>query len=286
MKKVGDKMNKEEFNFLGITKWHELGIKGQGITIASREGLATKHGRCVYDILKQVCPEADIKLKCDFNKDDDFDVYTTSLFFNSDKNKAKRSQELIDKNKILICAAGNENTKSSTVLSKLEQWLSVGACHLINGKVSIANYSSKFGELDFMSFSHLEVENEKNRINGTSFSAPLFAGMCALVQCYFLQKENRKLTYNELLEYVKNNCIDLNKEGKDDITGYGLFILPKLEEKMFKDYKEWEQAINFLSDKKRINSPVLWKKRIKKDNDTDLMWFCVKWANDVKKLEK
>ena len=167
-------MNKEEFDYLGITKWHELGIKGQGITIASRESM-TKHGTKVYNILKQVCPEANIKIKCDYTKDDDFDIYTTSLFFGSDKNKVERSQELINKDKVLICAAGNEGSKSSSVLSKLEQWLSIGACHLINGKVSIANYSSKFDGLDFMSFSSLKVENEKSRINGTSFSAPLFA---------------------------------------------------------------------------------------------------------------
>lgn len=182
-------MNREEFDFLGITKWHELGIKGQGITIASRESM-TKHGTKVYNILKQVCPEANIKIKCDYTKDDDFDIYTTSLFFGSDKNKVERSQELINKDKILICAAGNENTKSSTVLSKLEQWLSIGACHLINGKVTIANYSSKFGGLDFMSFSHLQVENEKNRIDGTSFSAPLFArNVCS---CTMLFSAERK----------------------------------------------------------------------------------------------
>lgn len=168
-------MNKEEFDFLGITRWHELGIKGQGITIASRERLST-HGTKVFNVLKQVCPEADIKVKCDYEKEEDFDIYTTSQFWGRDKKTTERSQELIDKNKILICAAGNEGTKSSTVLSKLEQWLSIGACELSKtGKVSIANYSSKFDGLDFMSFSHLEVENEKTRINGTSFSAPLFA---------------------------------------------------------------------------------------------------------------
>lgn len=30
-------LNKEEFNFLGITKWHEAGYKGQGIKVASHE---------------------------------------------------------------------------------------------------------------------------------------------------------------------------------------------------------------------------------------------------------
>ena len=287
-------MNKEEFDYLGITKWHELGIKGQGITIASREGLATKHGRCVYNILKQVCPEADIKLKCDFNKDDDFDVYTTSLFFSSDRVKEKRSQQLIDKDRVLVCAAGNEGNETQTPLSRLEQWLSVGAVHLVDGKIEIPKYSSSFDGLDFMSFSNLNVPNKVNKIKGTSFSAPIFAGIIALAQCYFL-KTGKKLTYEQLLQFVKVNCIDLNEKGYDNRSGYGLFVLPEPDKIniskyiggtiMFNDYREWEKALNFLSAKKRIDSPELWRKRIKRDNDVDLMWFLVKWANDVKILE-
>ena len=32
-------LNKEEFDFLGITKFHEAGYKGQGITICSKENV-------------------------------------------------------------------------------------------------------------------------------------------------------------------------------------------------------------------------------------------------------
>ena len=285
-------MNKEEFDYLGITKWHELGIKGQGITIASREGLATKHGRCVYDILKQVCPEADIKLKCDFNKDDDFDVYTTSLFFSSDRVKEKRSQQLIDKDRVLVCAAGNEGSETQTPLSRLEQWLSIGAVHLVDGKIEIPQYSSTFSGLDYMSFSNVSVQSKKNKIKGTSFSAPIFASMCVLVQSYFLEKTGKKLTYNQMLQFVKVNCVDICEKGYDNRSGYGLFVLPEPNKiniseymggiTMFKDYTEWEQALNFLANKKRIDSPELWKNRIKRDNDVDLEWFLIKWANDVK----
>lgn len=30
-------LNKKEFDFLGITRWHEAGYKGQGISVASHE---------------------------------------------------------------------------------------------------------------------------------------------------------------------------------------------------------------------------------------------------------
>lgn len=288
-------MNEKEFEILGIKRFHEAGIKGQGITIASRESDRTVHGKCVYELIKQVVPEAKIKLKCDYNKDDDFDVYTTSLFFASDKTKEKRSQQLIDKNKILICAAGNEGSETQTPLSRLEQWLSVGAVHLVDGKIEIPQYSSSFDGLDFMSFSNLNVPSKVNKIKGTSFSAPIFASMCALVQCYFLEKTKKKLTYNQMLQFLKVNCIDLNEKGYDNRSGYGLFVLPEPNEIkvdkyiggtiMFNDYREWEKALNFLANRKRIDSPELWRSRIRRDNDVDLMWFLVKWANDVKMLE-
>lgn len=288
-------MNDKEFEILGIKRFHEAGIKGQGITIASRESGRTVHGKCVFELIKQVVPSANIKLKCDYNKDNDFDVYTTSLFFSSDRVKEKRSQQLIDMNKILVCAAGNEGNETQTPLSRLEQWLSVGAVHLVDNKIEIPKYSSKFGGLDFMSFSNLNVPNKVNKIKGTSFSAPVFASMCALVQCYFLEHTGKKLTYNQMLQFVKVNCIDLNGKGYDIRSGYGLFVLPEPDKiniseymggiTMFKDYTEWEQALSFLADRKRIDSPEMWKKRIKRDNDVDLKWFLVKWANDVKKIE-
>lgn len=288
-------MNEKEFDILGIKRFHEAGIKGQGITIASRESDRTVHGKCVFELIKQVVPEANIKLKCDYNKDNDYDIYTTSLFFSSDKVKEKRSQQLIDAGKLLVCAAGNEGSETQTPLSRLEQWLSVGAVHLVDNKIEIPKYSSTFNGLDFMSFSNLNVPSKVNKIKGTSFSAPLFASMCALVQCYFLEHTGKKLTYEKMLQLIKVSCMDIDKQGYDNRSGYGLFVLPEPDKIdiskyvggtiMFNDYREWEKALNFLVGKKRIDSPEMWRSRIIRDNDVDLKWFLVKWANDVKKLE-
>lgn len=70
-------LNKEEFDFLGITKWHEAGYKGRGVIIASKEnaiqgifgdldaieyeddyGRFSVHGTNVIDYIRQVAPEA------------------------------------------------------------------------------------------------------------------------------------------------------------------------------------------------------------------------------------
>ena len=224
-------LNAEEFNYLGITKWHALGIKGQGITIASREKL-DEHGANVYEVIRQVCPEANIRIDVEYDEDSDWDIYTTSLWFPSDayeKNKRKIT-ELNNQNKILCCSVGNNGNEKCAAPAKAGMW-SIGACHLNNGKPKLSYYSARCEHLDFVSFSKLDTVHDNN-ITGTSFSAPLFAGMVALIQCYFLQTIGRKLTYDELLEYLIKNCIDMGEEGRDNNYGHGLLILPEVENNM------------------------------------------------------
>ena len=70
-------LNKEEFDFLGITRFHEAGYKGQGVIICSKEEVLegvfddvfafefekekdkyTKHATQVMDYIRQVAPAA------------------------------------------------------------------------------------------------------------------------------------------------------------------------------------------------------------------------------------
>ena len=97
------------------------------------------------------------------------------------------------------------------------------------GKPQLTNYSTRCEHLDFVSFSGIDTEYDEN-INGTSFSAPLFASMVALIQCYFLQTKGKKLTNEELIDYLIQNCVDMGDEGRDDKYGHGLLVLPSIEE--------------------------------------------------------
>ena len=228
----------------------------------------------------------------DFIKSEKPDIMTTSSFNDSsDDTKVMKAvwQDLYDNGCFLCCAAGNDDIAGCHDLAKGDLWKTVGACEY-NKDLKRAYYSAIDAELDFMSFSGLKTSYRGKKENGTSFASPLFAGMLALVQDFFITKTGKKLTHEKLLKFVIDNCIDLGEEGKDDNYGYGLFILPDPAKiniykygdvKMFKDNTEYEKAIEYLVEQNEMDSSELWKERIKKDNDVNLMWFCIKWANAV-----
>lgn len=318
-------LNKEEFDFLGITRFHEAGYKGQGISICSKENIIegifddvlcfeyekrdvwSEHATSVIDYIRQVVPEAKklaietqgtIKNGVLYSEGMDYlqnnipDILTTSFFKSTDIKEPKFSlyKNLYDNGCFLCCAAGNDDRETLEPLTVGDMWKAIGACRYNKGKPKVEKDYATGEEMDFVSFHDLYTTWDKGNHKGTSFSSPLFAGMCALVQCFFLDKTGKKLSHEKLLKFVIDNCIDLEEEGHDIKTGHGLFILPDPEEiniykyaevKMFRDYTEWKEAIYYLAEKGEMDSPTMWLERIEYDTDVDLMWFCVKWANAV-----
>ena len=287
-------MNKEEFDFLGITKFHEAGFLGQGITVVSIENGKTKHSKKVENILRQILPKANIISNIKYWKDvpGKLDGYTCSQdrADSNDPDKMAKAKELYAKNIFMTCAIGNEDTESYNALAKHNEWISVGACDLKNGKPKFEYYSSKSEYLDFVSLTNLKTD--EGRFTGSSCATPVLQAMAMLVQQFFREKTGKKLTNAELFKFMKDNCMDLGDRGKDNSYGYGLFILPEPNSiniykygdvRRFKDNTEYEKAIDFLAREKEMDSPNYWKERIKKNNDTNLMWFCTKWANAVSK---
>lgn len=222
--------NWEKFNYLGIVKFHNKGYKGKGIIIASREATKSKHGNMVADVIQQICPEAtfleNIEYKDPKEMREDIDIYTTSLFFSSDKfeRNIQAAINASEKGTFLCCAVGNDAKTSQTYLSKQAHWTSIGACDFIKDKLVRMNYSSITKDLDFATFTNLKTN--KGKFDGTSCAAPCFAAMVALLQGFFKEKIGRKLTHEELINFIKEHCQDLDAEGFDENTGFGMFILP------------------------------------------------------------
>ena len=182
----------------------------------------------VIDVINQICPDARILHQQEYTKIlfPNIDIYTTSYFTVSDKYSRNKSRalELYKDNIFLCCAVGNEGSTSSTELSKLPFWCSIGACDLKNNKLVRMQYSSISEHLDYMSLTNMQTK--LGIFTGTSCATPVFASMLVLVQQFFKLKCGRKLTNDELLSFISDNTIDIGEEGFDNLTGNGVFRLP------------------------------------------------------------
>ena len=257
------KLNEEAFKFLGISKFHENGYTGKNITIASKEMIiegvfddvecddyfstdtskSAKHGTTVMDYIRQVVPDAR-KIACDFSGiteknvwkcegmekllNNPPQVFTSSSYNSSDSQEhhMKKYRELRDKGCFLVHGARNDGEDGVLNVVKNDVFKAIAAYKLYCGKPKKESFSSVGEEVDFASLDNLRASWDNKRHTGTSFSAPVFAGMVGLVQDFFISKTGKQLEYDKLLEFIKDNCIDLEEIGIDDKSGFGLFILP------------------------------------------------------------
>jgi hypothetical protein len=187
----------------------------------------------VLDVLRQILPEATILTSVKYWRDDEIpevlDGYTCSLEYSSKEiaSKVKYQKALYDKGVFMTCSIGNEGSTHSSPFSEYDEWVSVGACRLNNNRVIPAVYTSESDYLDFCELTNWDTEH--GNFNGSSCATPVLQAMAMLVQCYYKEKIGRKLTNNELYQYIKRNCIDVDKDGFDKKTGHGLFVLPEVE---------------------------------------------------------
>lgn len=214
------------------------------------------HGQKVLDIMHQVAPDADLYMlpsgirildsqvngsflekTLKFAISHGVHLINASIGGISNKELNARILEVQKHGTTFVTSAGNSGKKGIDGYAKDSAWISVGAVHYNERKGAIrrSNYSSIGDELDFVSFSNLCVHNVKEgkevfQQKGTSFSSPLFTGMLALVQHFFLVKVGRTLQQEEICTFVQDYCVDLEEPGFDKYTGYGLFVLPYPEE--------------------------------------------------------
>lgn len=250
--------SKEAMEILGITRWHELGYKGEGVKVMAGEEVYEKdypnvispggfetnskhdHGTQVMDCLIKVIPNAEIyayriagtgdNFPClDYILANNITLFGTSSGYNSKLSKGQEDamQKCIDNGTTFFCAAGNSSEEGLTGYAKSDKYLAIGAATLKNGKFVRASYSAIGEEIDYMGIPFTMW---------TSFTQPVFTGMCALVQQFFKQKIGRYLKRDELIKFIDDNVTDLQEKGEDDETGKGLFILPEPSEIDIKKY--------------------------------------------------
>lgn len=178
-------------------------------------------------------------------------LVNASLIGDSNKTLANKVNECKNKGTIFVTSAGNTPKYDSF---GFENWITVSASHMSRNKeINIANYSSRGQSIDFTCFSGILVNNQKDknypiRVEGTSFASPLFTGMLVLVQQFFLEKTGRALYPDKLLQFAKDNSIDLGQKGRDNLFGNGLFVLPDPEDINIDKHMRKEDDIMKFSD--------------------------------------
>lgn len=222
--------------------------------VISPKGFRDKrdHGDDVMLHIKLVAPDAEfiafplsvnsdkqggyISPCADYIKENKVHIFTTScssgVIF---KHKEMAMQDCIDKGCIFFGACGNDNTKGIRGEIKSEKYYAIGGVKpKFSGRydkneeaiynweeLSKTTYSSVGRELDYVTIAEILGAS------GTSFCSPVFAAMCGLVQQFFIEKAGRRLTRDEMAKFIGDNLTDVDAEGFDTRTGYGLFILPE-----------------------------------------------------------
>lgn len=236
--------------------------------VISPKGVKSKrsHGDEVMAHIKLVAPDAEHiaypfsgsfgsdTYKCDcveYIKNNNVHVFTTSCLSSSiNSGKELAMQDCIDSGCIFFAAAGNDgsiNKGDDTAVmgeARSDKYLAIGGIKpKFTGKYDEEDnpiydwdnlykvgYSSEGKELDYVTVAEIMG------VSGTSFCSPVFAGMVALVQQFFLEKAGRTLTREEMITFINDNLIDTDIEGFDIRTGYGLFILPEPSEIRISNY--------------------------------------------------
>lgn len=241
--------------------------------VASIESATTEHGRKVYDILRQILPEAIILTDIKYYKElpVKLDGFTSSQdnSFDDREYRVKKAKEMYNKNVYMTCAVGNDSYDSCNHLAKYKEWVSIGACHFKDGNPKRAVYSSVTEHIDFVSLTCLETQF--GIFNGSSCSTPVNQGMAMLVKQFFRDNANINISNKELLNFQKDNSIDLETEGQDSKTGFGLFILPDPKEIEIEKYLGDTRQIKLKIDSNRAlvdgkeiildTEPIIYKNR-------------------------
>ena len=150
----------------------------------------------------------------------------TPAAYGCDPGLQKACEYAYDNGVTLVAAAGNDGGKVNWPAA-LPQVIAVAA---VDRRLRKADFSSYGPEVEF-SAGGVEVmmayrNNGYASMSGTSFSAPVISGICALIVT-----EHRswgvKLSPEEVRAHLKSIAYDIGPEGGDDFTGWGIPVFTR-----------------------------------------------------------
>lgn len=237
----------EQNKYCNVKLWHDMGITGKGINVWNTES-ASDHGitttRRIYDSapdckvyqasLTAMSKDGKYIATCDY-EGIEYDVEEFIKKYNikavnrsvgggtaTDTVESLFWKDLQSKYNLLICnSSGNDGSDGCGGSIPPDVALYIGAVGLVKGKPRRDNYSSIGEELDFVDF--------RGIWSGTSFASPYYLGVGVLFKSIF----GENMTQQEIFKLSKMICMDLDTEGYDARTGWGLPILPDLNIKKY-----------------------------------------------------
>lgn len=230
-------------DLLGVTAWHRAGYTGKrGLTFTGEsETTPHLHGGLTREAHLEIAP--DRKIVCPTpdrtyatNTFDIPVVYAKAKELGADVMYQSylgdnNGWDSPDKPDTFFISAGAGNDGSSGEWSErieAEQVYGIAALTLMaDGKVLTAYYSSDSPYNDFAVPANLWLFNHQEI--GTSFAAPVLAGLVALVNDMAIEKTGRPLRAKAMYQFLKDCCVDVAAKGKDDDSGWGMPVLPPPE---------------------------------------------------------
>ncbi|MFD1957337.1 S8 family serine peptidase [Paenibacillus thailandensis] len=130
---------------------------------------------------------------------------------------------------IIVCSAGNDGSDGLSGLSRDPLTISVGAVKFVEDRIvreSFSSYDDRGTDLNCMGFDGVVPVHKSTPVSGTSFAAPWVGSILAYFRSDFIDRNGRKPTYQETINLIESNCIDIETVGYDVYSGHGILRLP------------------------------------------------------------
>lgn len=259
--------NKQYAQTYNLINWHERGYTGRDIRVALfdegaflRDGMESyctipfptddtkpTHSTNVAAVLHEFAPDAEIFMLPLLGSSDTerlqyakwiadpanrIDLISTSCIVAGSDN-AEYWQVLENSGIPMFCAAGNgsdEKGYTDNYAPATLKWTYAigGIAPALDKKVQYSNYGEFLTCMAYTSPYILSTSNVAISLSGTSFCQPQ---ACAVVACLLQAAKELGFTYTResLLSFIAANCKDYYETGKDNMSGYGLLVLPDIE---------------------------------------------------------
>ncbi|SDJ24319.1 S8 family peptidase [Salimicrobium halophilum] len=179
---------------------------------------------------------SDIIRAVNFALENNADILHLSLGSDTYSRAEERTMELAaDQGAIVIASAGNEGNSSRMYPASHDSVFSVGS---LNDNLTHSDFSNYNSSVDFAAPGEYIFTTDPGGTysyqSGTSFSAPLFTSIAAMVASI-----DPDLSMEEVEDIMKEAAVDLGTPGKDVYYGYGtVFPAVAVREALFERFSE------------------------------------------------